>query len=141
MDQVHQAISSGILTICLAVVTAVVSITGLLISLGVNKVTTYLKSKMDPNELSLMKGTATTIVKNLEQSPAFQKLDGPAKKEQAILDFTNWANKNGASVTPAFVDALIEEAVADFNIAIGKYSNLQVLQPFVDKLEAPTPAS
>jgi hypothetical protein len=104
----------------IAVVLAIVSLLSFaargLIQVGVN----YLQVKLGNAKFDQVKQRALTIVRYLEQSPVYQDFDGAKKKELAMIDLTNFAEKFNIPVTHEDLDKLSEEAVRIVKKEIGE---------------------
>ena len=72
----------------------------------------YLDAKLGASKMDMLKGFATTVVRALEQSPAYAQWDGAKKKENALVAIANFAEKNNIPVDNAFLDHVLEEAVS-----------------------------
>jgi hypothetical protein len=73
----------------------------------------YLHTHVTGENLVFLKGMASTIVRYVEQSDAFQqaKLQGSEKKQKALLLFSEYCAENDIPLDYDFMDRLIEEAV------------------------------
>ena len=84
-----------------------------LIGMGIKSLNAYLKTRMSVENLAFLKGVASTIVRYVEQSAAFQeiKLQGADKKQRALMMFSEYCAENDIPLDYGFMDKLIEEAV------------------------------
>jgi len=90
----------------------------------------YMKAMLSASNVQLVRDMASTIVRSLEQNPAFSDLPGSLKKERSIVALTDYAEKIGLPVDHTFVDKTIEEAVQIMKTQLG---------PTVQWLEGETP--
>ena len=81
----------------------------------------YLEAKLGAENYSYAKDFVATIVKALEQSPAYQHFDGAAKKEAAIQQIVEYCQKVGVELDPVTIDRLIEEAVQGMNSELAPF--------------------
>jgi hypothetical protein len=81
---------------------------------------TYMQSKLGASQMQLFRDMASTVVRNLQQNPAFKDLEGSLKKERAIVEMTDYAGKIGLPVDTSFVGKVIEEAVQIMNSELGE---------------------
>ena len=72
---------------------------------------TYLDTKIGKGRADLLKDFAGTIVRALEQSPAYKDWDGAQKKERALVAIADYADDHDIPVDGLFLDHVIEEAV------------------------------
>ena len=77
----------------------------------------YIKAKMSAEQFSFLKEGAQAIVRYIEQTALWDELlaDGAAKKENALLLVTEWAQENGIPLSYELADQIIEEAVNIMN--------------------------
>ena len=73
----------------------------------------YIKAKMTAEQFAMAKSFATTVVRFVEQSSAWDDAlkDGTAKKERALLEMSTWATERNIPLTFELADKIIEEAV------------------------------
>lgn len=76
---------------------------------------TFLKSKLGASNFDLLKAFATAAVRAIEQTPEYQELVGPEKKEVAVEIITDFAYANHLPVSEALVSLLVEAAVQVMN--------------------------
>lgn len=107
-----QAVITNLL---IALVLAIISILAYALKKGVNILEVYAIQKIGASKFESLKSQATTVVRFLEQSPAFKDLTGAEKKERAILDITNWCKEHNVPIESADIDTIIEEAVHIMN--------------------------
>ena len=74
---------------------------------------TYLDAKLGAANFGLLKSFATTVVRGIEQSPAYKTWDGAKKKETAMVAIADFADDHGIPVDDAFLDHVLEEAVKE----------------------------
>jgi len=103
-----------------ALVIALITVAIYFIRLGVNKAITYFNVKIGESNTVMLKDMAVTIVKALQQSPAFESLGGEQKKELAIIQMSQWAGKHNLPFDHDYIDRLIEEAVLTMKTEMGK---------------------
>nr|MBN1228871.1 hypothetical protein [Anaerolineae bacterium] len=79
----------------------------------VKSINTYLHTHVSGENLTFLKGMASTIVRYVEQSDAFHqvKLQGSEKKQKALMLFSEYCTENAIPLDYDFMDRLIEEAV------------------------------
>ena len=87
----------------------------------------FLKSKLTAEQYGFLKEGATTVVRYIEQTSAWNSLlaDGAAKKEAALLQLTAWAEGHGVPLTYDLADRIIEEAV---NIMNSELAEIEVIE-------------
>jgi len=112
MDQYVQPLIS-------ALILCVVGVLSYSLKKAVDVGITYIQAKLGASQMQLFRDMASTVVRNLQQNPAFKDLEGSLKKERAILEMTDYAGKIGLPVDHSFVDKLIEEAVQIMNTELG----------------------
>ena len=78
-----------------------------------------MKAKLSASNVQLVRDMASTVVRSLEQNPAFKDLSGTLKKERSIVAVTDYAEGLGLPVDHAFIDKIIEEAVQIMNAELG----------------------
>ena len=88
------------------------------IGLGLHKFNAYVNARIGPANLDYLKGLSATIVRALEQSPAYRDFDGTQKKEAAILQLVELAAKYGIPVSQETISSLIEEEVQRMNAEV-----------------------
>ncbi len=81
----------------------------------IKKVNSYLEVKLGAENYDYAKRLTATVVKALEQSPAYQNFDGAAKKEAAIHQLVEYFARYNILLDPETIDKLIEEAVQGMN--------------------------
>lgn len=79
------------------------------------KANAYIEAKLGVENYTYAKDLTATIVKALEQSPAYKNWDGEAKKNAAIAQLVEAFGKYGIELDPKTIDQLIEEAVQGMN--------------------------
>ena len=104
------------------VFTAALTALTTLVSLGLHKLNAWADAQMGVKNFDFLKQVAATVVRAIEQSPAFQDFDPAKKKEAAILQLVELAEKYGIPVEPETIDKLIEEAVQRMNSDLGDLS-------------------
>lgn len=103
-----------------ALVLCVIGVIGYLLRELVKIGVAYLKAKVGTEQFIQLKAMAETIVRALEQSPAFQELGGADKKERAMAEIQTFCEDNNIPIDHDFLDKLVEEAVNYMNAEIGK---------------------
>jgi len=88
-------------------------------AVGAHKLDAYFKSKLGSTNYDFLKSLAATVVRALEQSPAYKDFDGAKKKEAAIIQIVALANQYGIPVTTETIDRLVEEEVQRMNDSLG----------------------
>jgi hypothetical protein len=81
----------------------------------IRKASSYLEVKLGAENYRYAKDLAATIVRALEQSPAWKSFDSVAKKEAAIQQLVHYFAQYGIELSPDTIDQLIEEAVQEMN--------------------------
>ena len=71
----------------------------------------YLNAKIGVSKTEMLKGYALTVVRALEQSPAYREWDGAKKKEMGLVALQNYAQQHGIPADAIFFSHVIEEAV------------------------------
>ncbi len=105
-------VTSQLLTIIMGIIGALaVAIARPLIA----KCSAYLEVKLGAENYVYAKDLTATIVKALEQSPAYKNFDGEAKKNAAIAQLVEAFGKYNIELDPNTIDKLIEEAVQGMN--------------------------
>lgn len=94
-----------------ALIVAIAAVGVYVIKLGASKLVAYLEAKIGQTETERLRSMAVTIVKALQQSPAFENLGGEQKKEMAIVQITQWAEQHKLPIDREYIDRVIEEAV------------------------------
>ncbi len=87
----------------------------------IKKANTYLEVKLGAENYDYAKRLTATVVKALEQSPAYQNFDGSAKKEAAIHQLVEYFAKYNILLDPETIDKLIEEAVQGMNSELAPF--------------------
>jgi hypothetical protein len=80
----------------------------------------YLRAKVGDRNFDSLLSYADMTVRFIEQSPAFQELDGDKKKELAIVELLKFCEQNKLPVDRALIDKTIESAVQIMNAEKGK---------------------
>ncbi len=106
-----EMVNQLVLTVATLLLTA---LTGLA-SLAIHKVDIYFKSKMGAENYDFMKSLAATVVRALEQSPAYKDFDGAKKKEAAIMQLVQLANRYGIPLAADTIERIVEEEVQRMN--------------------------
>ena len=106
------------------IATVVTSAVGI-IAFGARKLITvgvaYLESRIGVQAYDQLKTYASTIVRSLEQTPAYQTFAGDQKKEIAINYLSNYAVKLGLENLPnGYISDIVEEAVQIMNTELSK---------------------
>jgi hypothetical protein len=78
-----------------------------------------MKAKLSASNVEMFRAMAQTVVRSMEQNPAFKDLTGTLKKENCIVALTDYAEKIGLPVDHPFIDKIIEEAVQIMNSELG----------------------
>ncbi len=84
-------------------------------------VNSYLSVKLGSENYSYAKNLACTVVRALEQSPAYKNFDGTAKKEAAIQQLVALFAEQNIGIDPSTIDKLIEEAVQGMNSELAPF--------------------
>lgn len=71
----------------------------------------YLKQKMGVQNYETAQKVANTVVRALAQSPVYEQLGGPEKKELAMSWIQEQLGKMGVQMSHDEIDGMIEEAV------------------------------
>ena len=111
MENFWEVVSPAFLQLLSAVVMAIVAVAIVGIGALQKKAEAYLVAKLGNEQMLALKEFASTIVRALSQSPAWQGLAGDEKKELAIIAVANWAKEHNLPITHEYLDSLIEEAV------------------------------
>ncbi len=88
----------------------------------ITRANAYLEAKLGAENYKYAKDFTTTVVKALEQSPAYKNFDGSAKKEAAIAQIVEYCQKYGVELDPTTIDRLIEEAVQGMNAEVSVFA-------------------
>ena len=113
MDQYIQPLISALI-VCLV---GVISYT---LKKGADAGIAYVTAKLSATNVQLFRDMASTVVRSMEQNPAFKDLEGSLKKERSIIALTDYAKQIGLPVDAPFVDKMIEEAVQIMNSELGE---------------------
>lgn len=102
---------TALLTFLLAVVSFATVVVRNVGSVLAGAITRYVEAKVGTEEMLKLKSWATTVVRALAQSPVFEKLTGAEKKELAIIQMMQFAERMKIDLSYEQADRFIEEAV------------------------------
>jgi hypothetical protein len=108
-------VTTALQSLLTAVVLAVVALLTYAVKKGVSLGQMYLEQKLGSATFGFIKDYVNTTVRFLEQTPIFQDLTGPEKKEKAVTEVVIWCQEHSLPVDHDLIDKLIEEAVNVMN--------------------------
>jgi len=112
----EEIVSSELITEFVSVVGLIlVSVITYFLKKGIDALMEYLKEKIGIEKVDMIKSQVNTVVRFLEQNPAFGEWGGEQKKEYALGVMQAFANKYGVEVSYEQLDRFIEEAVQVMN--------------------------
>ena len=94
-----------------------------------DRVTKYLKTRMDESQWKQVMTLAQTIVYFVEQSPQFRDYSSEDKKERAIMELRGWLGQRGIAVELDEIDKVIEAAVATMNGVLTPFDVIHTITP------------
>jgi hypothetical protein len=105
------SVANAVTVLINALLVVLITVGAVLIRQGGVVVITWLKAKLGETNYNVIKGLASTIVRFLQQSPAFEALEPEKKKEMAITYLTQKCAELHLPFTHDDIDKIAEEAV------------------------------